>query len=91
MPIADRKKCQTLINVGAESVLVIREAVTRLKACRTAFQTHNPSTTGTALDGNITAINSWITDVENVGDAAVAQALVDAQVPSHTNKALGDF
>jgi hypothetical protein len=91
MPIADRKKCQTLINVGAESALIIREALTRLKACRTAFQTHNPSTANTVLDGNIAAINNWITEVEGVADDSVAQLLIDAQIPSHRNKALGDF
>jgi hypothetical protein len=87
----DRKKCQTLIHVGAEVALKFREGLDMLTRCRTAFQAQNPDITGTALDGNITTINIWITAAEAVANDAVAQALIDAQIPSHRNEALGDF
>jgi len=87
--VADSKKCQTLINIVGESVTELKRLATRLKACRTAYQTQGVDPTGTPLDGNIPAISNWIDNVDAVANSAVANGFVDAIVPTHKNNALG--
>ena len=88
MPIADKKKCQTLINVAADAVVDLKAVADRLQAVQAAFVAASPSTAGTALDGNLSAIATWIASVRAAADSAVAAGLLAAKVPSHRGKAL---
>lgn len=90
MAIADKKKCQTFINVVAEEVVKLQAVATRFEALRTVWQIHNPDTTGTPLDGHLAAILTWIDSVRTVADNAVANGFIANVVESHRNKALGE-
>jgi adenylosuccinate lyase len=83
---ADKKKCQTLINVAAEAAQQMKDAATKLLVCRTVFQAATPDTTGTLLEGSLAAVNTWITDVNNLANTAVADQLVAARHPGHVNE-----
>ena len=83
MAIADTKKCQHMIDVVAEEVVKLKASATRLAAVRTAFQTHNPATTGTPLEGNVAAAGSWIDSVQTNADAAVANGFLAAKSKRH--------
>lgn len=82
------KKCQDLINAGANEIQIVRAAVARLKALRTLFQTTNPSTTGTALAGNTAALSTSITALDTASSAAVWDTMIAAYVPSHQGNSL---
>jgi hypothetical protein len=86
--VTDNKKCQTFINAAAREALVIRAAVARLKAIRTTFQTVNPSTVGTALQGNTTQLNNSLNAIDTEISKAVWDTLISAVVTSHEGKAL---
>jgi hypothetical protein len=89
--VADNKKCLSLINIVAEEVVKLQAISTRLQALRTAFQSHNPDTTGTPLEGHETTISNWVTDVVNVANSAVPNGFIANVVPSHRGKAMGDL
>ncbi len=90
--IADTKKCQTLINVAAQQIAIVRAAIETIKTVRTTFQTVDPDTTGTALEGNLAAINTAISQLDDVANAgangAVWDGMIAAAVPSHRSAAL---
>lgn len=88
MPVADKKKVQTMINKMGQNAQIIRDAIADMKAVRTAFQTHNPDVTGTPLDGNVTAVNNALNVLDTEINKAVWTGMIAAIVPSHRNKAL---
>lgn len=88
MPIADTKKVQTMINVAGQQMEIIRAAVDRMEAVKTAFQTHNPNVAGTPLEGNVAALNNALAALRTEVDKAVWTGLIGAIVPSHGNGAL---
>lgn len=49
MPVSDVKKCQTLINVTAQQVQVLKAISNRLNALRDAFVAQSVDPTGTPL------------------------------------------
>lgn len=89
MPISDKKKCQTLINRCAAEAEKLKTAATLLEACRSAYQAQSVDATDTPLAGNVTAVSNWIDSVRACADAAVANAMIAAKVPTHKNNALG--
>ncbi|KKK92621.1 hypothetical protein LCGC14_2701100 [marine sediment metagenome] len=91
MAIADKKKVQTMVNISAEEILKIRKALERIKQVRAAFQTHNPVVTGTALENRVAALNASLNALDIQANLAVWNDIVGGVVPSHRNKALGDF
>jgi hypothetical protein len=91
MPLADTKKCQTLINIVAEQVKLLKVASTILLICRQAYQDQNVNPTGTPLDGHILEISNWVDDVELVANNMIANGFINNIVPSHRNKALGEL
>ena len=91
MAISENKKCQTLINIAAEQVEVIKAAADRLEAVRALYVAQGVSATGTPLQGHVETVSGWIDSVRSVADAAVPNGLIAARVPSHRNKALGDI
>jgi hypothetical protein len=86
--VADSKKVQTMINVAADEVTTIREALVRLQAIKIKFQTANPDVSGTPLEGNVTALNNALTDLQTEADRTIWTQLIAARVPSHRGKAL---
>ena len=88
MAIADSKKVQTMINVAAQQMVIIRAAVTTIEAVKTTFQTVNPDVTGTPLDGNVAALNAALVSLRSEVDGAVWSGLIAVIEPSHRNKAL---
>lgn len=86
--VPDTKKCQDLINVAALQVQAIRAAVATLKQLRTTFLAVNPSTAGTALQGNTTAISNSINALDTQASLAVWDTMIAAYVASHQNNAL---
>jgi len=82
--VADTKKVQTLINHMADAI----ESGRASETIRGAFITANPSVVGTPLEGNLAAVNAWLTKfIADLNDP-VAQGFVNARVPSHRGKAL---
>lgn len=88
MPISDKKKCQTLINLCAEAAEQLKVVAINLEAYRSAFQAQGVNPMGTPLEGNVTNVSNWIDTVRDAADAAVAEAMIAAKVPTHKNKAL---
>ena len=104
MPIADTKKCQTLINLVANAVDDLRAQITALEAIATRLervrqlyteQAVNPA--GTPLDGKIAQVSTWINSVraviaqvQTVADSPVATAFLANYVPGHRNMAFGE-
>lgn len=86
--VADSKKVQTMINVAADELTTIREALGRLQVIKTKFQTANPDVSGTPLEGNVTALNNALTDLQTEADRTIWTQLIAARVPSHRGKAL---
>ncbi len=82
--VADTKKVQTLINRMADVVEVGRSAET----IKDAYVAANPDVTGTPLEGNVAAVNTWLTDFMTILNDPIAQGLIDARVPSHKGDAL---
>lgn len=86
--VADTKKAQTLINAAAEEAETIKLAAARLAGLRAIYNSANVDPTGTALEGNVAAVSNWISSVQSVAAAAVANALIAAKVPTHRGRAL---
>lgn len=82
--VADTKKVQTLINRMADVVEKMRDAET-IKA---AYIAAAPDITNTPLEGNIAAVNAWLSDLTDLANSPVAQGFIDAKVPSHRGEAL---
>ena len=89
--LADNKKCQTLINIAAEQVELLKIISDKLQRCRQLYEDQNVDSTGTVLEGNISAISDWIDDVNSVANNAIAEGLISHKVSTHRNKALGDL
>ena len=88
MPISDKKKVQTMINIVAQQASIVREAVQVMKDVRTTFQSVNPDVTGTPLEGTTTAVSNAINALDTEIGGAVWDGLIAAEVPTHRNKAL---
>lgn len=84
----DIKEVQTMINRTGQSMLIIREEVSKIQAIKSLFQTANPSVTGTPLDGNVTALNNALTALQTEVDKAIWTGVINAIVPSHRGEAL---
>lgn len=91
MARSDKKKCQTLINIVAEQVTLLKQASDKLQRCQAAYQDQNVDPTGTPLEGNVQAIAAWISEVESVANNAVANGFLANVVPTHRNEALGEI
>jgi hypothetical protein len=88
MPVADTKRCQTMINICAEQMQIIRAAMATIQGVRDTFTALNPNTTGTPLAGNLATINNAINALSAETDKAIWTQLIAAHVPSHQNRAL---
>ena len=90
MPIADTKKCQTLINTIGEQAKVIKAASIVMADMKARFLEVNPDTTGTPLDGQLATIAAWLASVATVANDPVAAAFISHIVPTHRNHALDE-
>lgn len=88
MPISDKKKCQTLINLAAEAAEHVQVVAARLKTVRSAYQAQAVDPTGTPLDGHLAAVSTWIDNIDSVANSGVVTEMIAAKVPTHRNKAL---
>ena len=90
--VADTKKCQTMITICGQQILVVRAAIDTMKAVRAVFTTINPDPTGTPLEGNVALVNAALNALDGAVNAgannAVWDAMIAAIVPTHRNKAL---
>ena len=88
----DKKKCQTMINIMGQQILVVRAAIDTMKLVRTAFTTISPDPTGTPLEGNVLLVNAALSALDaavNTGtNNAVWNAMIAVIVPTHRNRAL---
>ncbi len=85
---SDNKKVQSMINAGATAIQTIRAAIEVLEAIEVKFGIHDPSVTGTALQGNKTALATSIDNLRAEVDKTVWTTIEAAVVPSHNGKAL---
>jgi len=90
MPIADKKKCQTLINIIGQQAQAVQTAAVIMQEMRAKFIAHDPDTTGTPLEGKVTQASAWIDSVVAAADSVVATAFINAIVPTHRNHALDE-
>lgn len=82
--VADTKKVQSLINEMADIVEVGREA----EAIKASYIAAAPDVTGTPLEGNIAAVNTWLNSLSAIMSDPIAQGFIDAKVQSHRGDAL---
>jgi len=88
MPISDRKKCQTLLNLCALAAQDLESIAAQLETYRSLYQAAGIDPTGTPLDGNVTAVSNWINSIRACADDPVTAGLINAYVPTHQNNAL---
>jgi len=88
MAVADTKKVQTMLNIVGQQAQIIRDAVQTMKDIRTTFNTVNPDTTGTPLEGNAAIVSNAIDDLDTEASKVVWTQMIAAIVPSHKNNAL---
>lgn len=89
MAVSDSKKVQTMINVVAAAKQACDAQLAIMLAVRTAFQTINPSVTGTPLaGGNAAKVNSLVTQLETLLAHADWLIVTNNIVPTHEGKAL---
>ena len=87
--VADSKKIQSMVNVAADQLIIIRAALDTLQAVKTAYVAANPNTAGTVLAaGGAGDMNSALGDLQTAADAAIWDTLIGAKVPSHRGEAL---
>lgn len=86
--VSDTKKIQTMINVLADQMTIIRSAVDTMVAVKTAYISINPDTTGTPLDGNVSTVNSALKALKTQTDSSVWTAMINAKVLSHRGEAI---
>ena len=80
---SDSKRCQTLINKAAQAARALQLSAADLMTVRQRFLDANPDTTGTPLQGNLSAVSTWITNVNDVATSAVANQMIAAERPNH--------
>lgn len=92
MALSDMKKCQTMINIMGQQAQIVRAAIATMKDVRTIFQTINPNTAGTPLDGNVALVVAALSALDSAVNAgtnnAVWNQMIAAIVPTHRNAAL---
>lgn len=86
--VADTKKVQSLINAAAISARDLQAIADNLEDLRMRFQTQAVDPVDTPLEGNVTAVNNWITSIRAVADDPVTAGMIAAEVPSHRGEAL---
>jgi len=74
MPISDKKKCWHVIYAICEEVVQIKASNTRLQALKALWQADSPDTTGTPLDGNVAAVNTFFSNFDDLATSAIADA-----------------
>ena len=84
MAISDTKKVQTLINEAARAI----EAARLISVVRAKYNAATPSITGTPLQGNGAAINTWLDSIEAILADPMADLFVASKVDSHRGEAL---
>ena len=92
MAISDTKKVQTLVNVTAEQIIVVRSAVSTTKAMRDLYLAASPSVTGTCISGSVASVNSALNALDTIINSGsnlnVWDGLVNCYVPTHRKGAL---
>lgn len=91
MPVANKKKVQTLINVVCEAVDALKVADDKLGRVRAAYADQEVDPAGTALEGHVAEITGWMDDVKAAADSVVANGFLAHRAPTHRNTALGDI
>ncbi len=86
--VADTKKVQTLVNRVADSLILVRQAITDIETVKVLFTTANPDITGTPLEGNVASLNDALGLLKTEIDKGIWTALINARVPSHRGEAL---
>ena len=88
MALADTKQVQTMINIAAEQIVIMRAAASTLQDVKDAFLAASPDVTGTVLAGCTASLNSNLNDLQTEIDQNIWTELIAAHVPSHRNEAL---
>ena len=88
MPISDKKKVQTFINVVGRKIATMRALRDDIAAMRTKYQTQSVDPTGTPLEGNEARLNSAFNTLSTQLDVAVFTGLINAVVITHNDQAL---
>jgi len=86
--VPDSKKCQTFVNVIADTVAAMRAQLAILTALRAKFLALNPTVAGTPLAGRVAGLNSAYGALVTALADANFDAMIAARVPSHHNVAL---
>lgn len=84
----DTKKVQTMINIVAEQITIIRNAMSTIQDVKSKFQTANPDVTGTPLDGKVSSVNTAISDLQTETDKSIWTEIIDAYISTHRGQAL---
>jgi len=88
MALSDAKKVQTMINVAASQMTMIRAATNRLETIRDLFIAASANVAGTPLEGNLGTLNTALNDLLTETDSVIWTVLIANEVPSHRGRAL---
>lgn len=88
MNVPDSKKVQSAINAVGKNVQNMRAEMADIDAVIAKFTAANPSVAGTPLAGNVSTLNTALTNLRNVLNSAVFTGLIAAISTTHQGKAL---
>jgi len=88
MAVGPTKKVQTMINQMAREIEICRAAHARMVIVRDFYTTVNPDPTGTALEGNVAAVNTAINSLGTEIDTVLWDGMISAKSPSHRSMAM---
>lgn len=78
------KIVQALVEAIRNVAEIVVQADTLAQNYKTKFQTLNPDLTGTNLtSAQISAVNSWISDLNTLRNSPIVTAVQNKTVPSH--------
>ena len=90
MALSDRKRAMTLNNVLAREAQKLQAIAAKLNDIKARYDAATPPivTTGTVLQGNLTAINAWLTSVNSAANAAIVATIISNVSPTHGGDAI---
>ena len=88
MAVADDKKCASYIAAISRHIAVMRQEMLALQDTKAKFETDNPETNGTPLQGKVNGLNGAINSLQTSVDHPLFNDMITDDVPTHRGEAL---
>ena len=88
MAVNDTKKCASYVAAIARHIYKMREELLALQDTKAKFETDNPKTNGTPLQGKVAGLNGAIASLQTSIDHPLFNDMISDDVPTHRGEAL---